>query len=297
MGKVYEALNRAQNQESDFDLFDEAEDDAEEEQEEPVEQESRPEKFNFMRYSLGTTSLVTQRRTGHGRSAAALMARLPALPGRELTVNAGRMDPHLVAFNNSDPRASQQYNKLALSLISKAAERGLKRVLVASAQHGEGRTSVTLNLACALARARQRVLVVDCDLLNPSVMRALGLNAELGMQEAFEQNLSPGAAAVAIRPYGFNVLPATRAVDNPTLMFAAPGFWKMLQAFDADHDFILFDSSPLATGAELSLLVRYTHTTLLVVRAGHTSSADLGKAITPFAQDDILGVVINRAKV
>jgi len=294
MGKVYEALNRSQNQEPDFDLFE----DADEEQGEPVEQqEVTPEKFNFMRYSLGSTSLVAKERIGQGRSAAALMARSLALPGRELTVNLDRIDPHLVAFNNRDPRASQQYNKLALSVISKAAERGFKRVLVASAQAGEGRTCVTLNLACALARARQRVLVVDCDLLNPSIMRALGLNSEIGMQEAFEQGRSPGAAAVAIRPYGFNVLPSTRAADNPALMFAAPGFWKMLQAFDADHDFILFDSSPLATAGELSLLVRYTDTTLLVVREGQTSSADMAKAISPLAQDDILGVVINRSTV
>jgi Mrp family chromosome partitioning ATPase len=292
MGKVYEALSRAQNREGDLDLFDEVE----EEQEESGEQEPAPEKFNFMRYSLGTTALVARDRNGRGRSPAALMTRPMTLPGRELTISTERIDPHLVVFNNRDPRASQQYNKLALALISKAAERGFKRVLVASAQEGEGRTCVTLNLACALARARQRVLVVDCDLLNPSVMRALGLRSELGMQEALEQELPPGAAAVAIRPYGFNVLPATRPVDNPALMFAAPGFWKMLQAFDADHDFILFDSSPLATGGELSLLVRYTHTTLLVIRAGHTSSSEMAKAITPFAQDDILGVVINRAK-
>jgi Mrp family chromosome partitioning ATPase len=293
MGKVYEALNRARSQDGDLVLFD----DCEEEQEGSVEQEPTPEKFNFMRYSLGSTALVAKDRIGRGHPAGALMARSPTLPGRELTISTARLDPHLAAFNNHDPRASQQYNKLALTLISKAAEMGLKRVLVASAQKGEGRTCVTLNLACALARARQRVLVVDCDLLNPSVMRALGLHSDLGMQEAFEQELPPGAAAVAIRPYGFNVLPATRPVDNPALMFAAPRFWKMLQAFDADHDFILFDSSPLATGAELSLLVRYTHTTLLVIRAGHTSSSEMAKAMEPFAQDDILGVVINRAKV
>jgi Mrp family chromosome partitioning ATPase len=293
MGKVYEALNRAQDQEGDFDLFDEVE----EEQEVSAEQEPTPEKFNFMRYSLGRTSLVAKERIGRSRPAAALMARPPALPGREFTISAERIDPHLVAFNSRDPHAVQQYNKLALTLISRAAERGLKRVLVASAQQGEGRTCVTLNLACALARARQRVLVVDCDLLNPSVMRALGLHSDLGMQEAFERELPPGAAAVSIRPYGFNVLPATRPVDNPALMFAAPRFWKMLQAFDANHDFILFDSSPLSTGGELSLLVRYTHTTLLVIRAGQTSSSEMAKAITPFSQDDILGVVLNRARV
>lgn len=249
-----------------------------------------------MRYSLGAASTATQDRTNKGTATAALVQRSPSKPGRELTIDPKRIDPHLTAFHNFNPRASQEYNKLALSLISRAAERGFKRVLVASAQSGDGRTCVTLNLACALARARQRVLVVDCDLLNPSVLRLLGLHCAIGMYEAFERGMLPGAAAVAIRPYGFNVLPTTRPVGNPTELLAAPGFWKMLQTFDADHDFILFDSSPLANGSDSSLLVRFTDTTLMVIRAGHTSSTQMARAIAPFAQDDILGAVINRTR-
>lgn len=290
MGKVYEALTRSKNESDEVEIVDYLD----EEQEDEAQREPAPEKFHFMRYSLGTTSTVANDRTTRV-AAAGLVPRAPARPGHELTINLERVDPHLVAFHNFDPKASQQYNKLALTLISKAAQRGFKRVLVASAETGEGRTCVTLNLACALARARQRVLVVDCDLLNPSVLRVLGLHAELGMYESFDRTLPPSAAAIAIRPYGFNVLPTIRPVDNPAELFAAPGFWKMLKTFDTDHDFILFDSSPLATGGDSSLLVRFTDTTLMVVRSGNTSSAQMAKAIAPFAQDDILGVVINRA--
>ncbi|PYT04174.1 MAG: hypothetical protein DMF60_16050 [Acidobacteria bacterium] len=290
MGKVYEALSRAENEGDELDLFDDVEDEREDE----TGQQPAPEKFHFMRYSLGATSTVARDRIKRASPTAALAPRSPGLPARELTINPERLDPHLVSFNNFDPKASREYNKLALTLISKAAQRGFKRVLIASAQPGEGRTCVTLNLACALARARQRVLVVDCDLLNPSVLRVLGLHSEIGIYEAFDREMSPAAAAIAIRPYGFSVLPTTRRLDNPAELFAAPGFWKMLKSFDGDHDFILFDSSPLTTGGDSSLLVRFTDTTLMVVRAGHTSSADMAKAITPFAQDDILGVVINR---
>jgi Mrp family chromosome partitioning ATPase len=292
MGKVYDALSRAQN-EDEIDLFDEVED----KQDPSAEEDSPSEKFNFMRYSLGATSIVARERARPGVATAALAPRSLARPVHDLTVNPESLDPHLVAFKNSRSPASQHYNKLALSLISRVAERGFKRVLVASAQHGEGRTSVTLNLACALARARQRVLVVDCDLLDPSVMRLLGLNVEIGMYEVFERGMPPGAAAVSIRPYGFNVLPTIRPVENPAVLFAVPGFWKMLQSFDADHDFILFDSSPLCNGGDSSLLVRYTDTTLLVVGEGQTSSAQMAKAVASFAQDDILGVVINRASL
>src|SRR6185503_18865501 len=268
MGKVYEALNRASRGDDVFDLVDDI-DLLEEENAEGEEREEQPEQFNFMRYSLGGSALVTRppatgahRPTGVRPPAAALV-RAKAQPGRELTVSAERIDPHLVSFYNFDPRASQQYNKLSMSLISKAAERGFKRVLVASAQEGEGRTCVTLNLACALARARQRVLVVDCDLVNPSVLRLLGLHCEIGMYEAFERKMHPTAAAAVIRPFGFNVLPTTRPVDNPAELFAAPDFWKMLKTFDAAHDFVLFDSSPLATGGDASLLMRFTDTTLM----------------------------------
>lgn len=291
MGKVYEALNRARNEVEELDLFDDAEDVQQDE-----DQDAAPERFNFMRYSLGATTASSGDRTTHTASSAALAPRSNVLPRRELTVDLARIDPHLSAFHNFDREASQEYNKLALTLISKAAQRGFKRVLVASAEEGEGRTCVTLNLACALARARQRVLVVDCDLMNPSVLRLLGLHSDLGIYEAFDRHMPPGAAALSIRPYGFNVLPTTRKIDNPAELFAAPDFWKMLKTFDADHDFILFDSSPLNTGGDSSLLVRFTDTTLMVVRAGHTSSAQMAKAIAPFAQDDILGVVINRSE-
>jgi Mrp family chromosome partitioning ATPase len=299
MGKVYEALNRAQGESRESDCseieFDYADIDVEDERKIRNARSSRDdEPFNFLRYSLGASSIFEKDQMKREAAASALARRSQAQPSRELTVDFSRIDPRLAAFYNFDRQASEQYNKLALTLISRAAERGFKRVLMASAHHGEGRTTVTLNLACALARARQRVLVVDCDLLQPSVMRMLGLNCEIGIAEAFADGMPPGAAAVRVLPFGFNVLPTRKRLDNPVEMLAAPGFWKMLQMFDAEHDFILFDSSPLLEIGDSSLLARFTDTTLMVIRAGRVNSAEMAKAVTPFAQDDILGVVINR---
>jgi Mrp family chromosome partitioning ATPase len=309
MGKVYEALNRAQGEVVELDPFDELEEeqayleaDLEEEQA-YLEQDQEPSaeqmpvpvsgKFNFMRYSLGATSVADRDRPRHNPEAA--LVRTKFQPGRELTVNPGRLDPHLVSFYNADPRASDQYNRLALNLISRSAERGFKRVLVASAGRGDGRTCVTLNLACSLARARQRVLVVDCDFSNPSVMRTLGMDCDLGLVESFERGIPPSMAMVKLNPYGFSVLPTCRPVSNPAQLLAAAGLWKMLKSFDADYDFVLFDSTALLDAVDSSLLVRFTGNTLLVVRAGATSSSQMAAAIAPFSQDDILGVVMNRA--
>jgi Mrp family chromosome partitioning ATPase len=290
MGKIYEALTRSENEGESRETRSVDAKDGSQLDDQP------PEKFNFVRYSLGASSIMDKDRAKREAASQAISRRSLSQPGREVTVSPDRIDPHLVSFYNFDRDASEQYNRLALTLISRAAERGVRRVLVASAQHGEGRTSVTLNLACALARAKQRVLVVDCDLLQPSVASKLGIDCEMGMAEAFRGGLSPGAAVLRILPYGFNVLPTSKRVENPVEMLAAPSFWKMLQTFDLDHDFILFDSSPLLTMGDSSLLVRFTDTTLLVVRQGHTSSSQMAKAVSLFSREDILGVIINRAR-
>jgi Mrp family chromosome partitioning ATPase len=252
-------------------------------------------RFSFLRYSLGDGSILDQG-VRQASSAPALTRRSTALPTREATLDFSRIDPHLSAFFGNDRRASEQFNKLALTLISRAAERGFKRVLVASANHGEGRTTVTLNLACALARARQRVLVVDCDMMRPAVLERLGLVAEIGLVEAFRGRLQPGAAALRVQPFGFNLLPCRQRLENPVELLAAPGFWKMLQLFDADHDFILFDSSPLLEMGDATLLAKFTDTTLMVAQAGALKSAELARAIAPFTPEDLLGVVLNRIK-
>ena len=57
----------------------------------------------------------------------------------------------------------------------------------------------------------------------------------------------------------------------------------------------LFLSSPLLTTAAAKLISAVTDATLLVIRAGKTSSTQMARAILPLKQEDLIGVVLNRA--
>ncbi|HEX8183469.1 MAG TPA: CpsD/CapB family tyrosine-protein kinase, partial [Blastocatellia bacterium] len=221
--------------------------------------------FDFVDYSLNAPSATEIERVQQEIAASSLTRRSEVKPAREINLDVTRIDPHLVTFYDFDPRASDQYNQMATALISAASERRLRRVLIASAQPGEGRTCVTLNLACALASAKQRVLVVDTDLRKPSVMRLLGLEAEVGIAEALAQELPAGAAAVKVQPYGFAVLPVRERVEHPAQLLASPSFRQMLGDFEPDYDFMLFDSSPLLSTGDSTLLTRLTDATLMVI--------------------------------
>lgn len=292
MGKVYEALKRAEKEKQPiFSAFGAKTGQA---RRASAARQNNGE-FDFVDYSLNTPPASNIEHTDEDKSTSVFTFGSASRPAREAALDVTRIDPHLVTFYDFDPRACEQYNKLAAAMISSSTERRLKRVIITSVHSGEGRTCVTLNLACALAGAKQRVLVVDTDLYKPSVLRLLGIEAEVGMAEAVAQESTAGEAAITIQPYGFAVLPTRERVDNAAQLLASPVFRNMLDAFDADYDFILFDSPPLLGSGESNLLRRYTDATLMVIRSGKTSSRHLEKAIASFSEDNIVGVVINRA--
>ena len=226
---------------------------------------------------------------------AAVKLRQTAYPAHEVELNPGRLDPRLVAFHDFNPQAIAPYNRLVVSLISAASSRELQRVLIASAQYGDGRTSVTLNLAAALARAGQRVLVVESDFLRPSALRLLGIDAETGLSEAIAKGLAPSQAMMWLQPIGFNLLPTRAPAENTAELLASPIFEVMIQMLRPEFDFILFDSAPLLAVADASLLELHTDATLLVIRQGCTSTSQMAKAVALLNEERLLGAVINRA--
>jgi polysaccharide biosynthesis transport protein len=292
MGKVYEALERAQREEQQRNRsalpFSNARKPAVVEAHEPARQ------FDFIDYSLNALP-VEELAERHQQEATAALARHSMVePDTEVTLDLSRIDPHLSMFFDSNVVTCEQYNKLAISLISEKDERLLKKILVASAQRAEGRTCVTLNLACALARARQRVLIIDADLHRPSLLRFLGIEADNGLTDVIRQNLSPGQATIRVLPFGFDVLPTREQLNNPAEILTAARFREVLTMLEEEYDFILFDSSPLLEANEANLLVRLTDATVFVIRAGKTTSTQLGKAVASLTQDHLFGVVLNR---
>ncbi|MGH9853581.1 MAG: tyrosine-protein kinase family protein [Blastocatellia bacterium] len=255
-----------------------------------------PEPDDFRRYALVEPGLEAPSRSGKliRVDSTAVQLRQPIHPANEASLALGWLDPRLVAFHDFDPHAIAPYNRLVISLISMAASRKLQRVLITSAQFGEGRTSVTLNLAAALSRARQRVLVVDTDFIRPSALRLLGVDVEIGLAEAIAKGLPVGQAMVRLQPIGFNLLPTRAQVENSAELLASPVFEAMIRMLRPDYDFILFDSAPLLAVADASLLELQTDATLLVIRPGYTSTSQMAKAVALLNEERLLGAVLNR---
>jgi Mrp family chromosome partitioning ATPase len=214
-------------------------------------------------------------------------------PASTVDLDRDQLAPHLAAFHEFDSHASSRYTDLALSLMAVARERAYRCILIASALPGEGRTSVTLNLAASLARANQRVLVMDCDLARPQLGRMLGLEIPIGLPEVVANAVEPESALIRVLPSDFHLLGIPEQNWNSMEWLTTPGFEEVLRFFNRFYDIILFDSPPLLGRSDALLLKQLADATLLVIRQGQTRSDQLARSMALFNKSDLCGVVLN----
>ena len=163
---------------------------------------------------------------------------------------------------------------------------------VTSAVPGEGKTTVALNLALAAYNAGRRVLLVDCNLRDPTLTRA-ALPDGAAVAPGF------GLSCAIQLADGFDVLPASPDNTIPGAELPDQLLLKAMLAEARDaYDLVVVDLPAILPLAELRSVIRQIDSVVLVTRWGSTTSLQIERALTRLADTDrLLGVVLNRVKL
>ncbi|MEM8724294.1 MAG: AAA family ATPase, partial [Pseudomonadota bacterium] len=163
-----------------------------------------------------------------------------------------------------------------------SSDAAARRILVCSPLPGEGKTYCAINLAIALATERDvEVVLVDADVLNPSVASRLGIDAGKGLMDTLvDDNAHPERLAIGTDIDGLYVLPAgsSSARDAEYLASARTGEVLDRLTRGAPNRFVIFDTPPALAASPAAELAAHVGQALLVVRADETSRAALEDA-------------------
>ena len=206
------------------------------------------------------------------------------------------LDEKLETIHREHSFVSEQFNSLKVKLREAAAGKGIRVITVSSAQPEDGKTLVTANLAAALSKdPGRRVIVIDCDLRNPSLHRILGTSAEPGLLGFLENDF--------LQPYCYMrrfekmyLLTAGGIAENPVELLTSDKMMRLLAYLKTEFDTILLDSPPFLPITDAQILTSLSDALLLVVRSGKTSYGNLEKAYGNVDKEKLLGVVLNDVK-
>ena len=171
------------------------------------------------------------------------------------------------------------------------------RILIASANPGEGKTYCAVNLALSIAAEKDNeVLLVDADFAKPSVLSALGLPAGPGLMDALaDPSIAVEDCIMGTDIAGLFVLPAGQMTDSDTEWLASARTARLFEALSAasPNRLIVIDSPPALAASPASELAMHVGQTLVVVRADSTGEAALKDALSLLSGCEDMKLLLN----
>lgn len=231
------------------------------------------------------------------------LTQLPTLAGIAEIKTPG--DDKLVTINQPRSPASEAFRVLRTAIQYAWIDESNQIILVTSAAPGEGKSTISSNLAVVLAQAGPRVLLVDTDLRRPALHSIFGLSNKRGLTsmllrykgdedddglDSLVENMVQETVVEGLQLLACGPLP-----PNPSELLGSNKMRKVLDVLTDRYDFIILDSSPVLSVTDAAVLGAQANGTLLVVRSGRSRKEAVRQAAERFRELNarILGSVLN----
>ncbi|RXG99153.1 polysaccharide biosynthesis tyrosine autokinase [Bradyrhizobium zhanjiangense] len=187
--------------------------------------------------------------------------------------------------------------KVAVDLNSIVRE---NRVLaVTSTLPNEGKSTLSTNLAQLIAHSGAKVILVDADLRNPSLSRALRPDAKIGLVDVVAQKAQLQDVVSHDPQTGLAVLSAgtTSKLLHTNEILASKAMHAVVSLLRSKYDYVVLDMPPMAPVVDVRVTSSFVDSYVFVVEWGKTKTDVVRHNLrnAPEIHDKLLGVVLNKA--
>lgn len=190
---------------------------------------------------------------------------------------------------------TEAYKSLRTNVLFSLAKEGCRKIMITSPLAGEGKSTVSSQLAASFAEMGASVLLIDCDLRRGKSHRLFEIKRSPGLANVLAGFSDVNTAVSKTQIENLFVLPAGAVPPNPAELLASPRMQALVSEFEKSFDYIILDTSPVNVVSDALPLVKLADGVLVVARQNYTDQDDLTRAIEnlEFVEAKILGIVLN----
>lgn len=187
----------------------------------------------------------------------------------------------------------ESYKNARSNIMFSLSAEDQKVFAVTSYSKGDGKSTVSSNLAISFSKMERRVLLLDCDLRRPNVHNifklenTIGLSNVIGKMAEFEDVVHRNVLPC------LDILTSGTIPPNPSELICSPRFEKLIERLFEEYDYIIFDTPPIGVVADALLLKDLLAGFVIVLRERSTTHGDIQNLLesVKLADSKILGFI------
>lgn len=223
-----------------------------------------------------------------------LLSVIPAFGKSEKQGDPEQSDSMVVVRDVPRSPTSETYRMLQANLKFLSSDKDVQVVTVTSSVPQEGKSTVSANLAAAMAQSGRKVLLIDADLRSPSQHKIWDLLNDAGLSNVLvgQAQLTKAIKQVMVN---LHVLTAGITPPNPIALLDSKRMASLIKKFSDKYDFVIIDTPSLSVAVDAPILGKMTDGILMVVRPGMVDSGNAAAAKEFLKQSGqtVLGQVVN----
>lgn len=169
-------------------------------------------------------------------------------------------------------------------------------LMITSVMENEGKSTIAVNLALAMAKKSKRVLLMDCDFRKPACYKILECPWRgFGTVDVATGRAEMQDVIVRMKETELYLLLERKGMRGNTEIAGSQGMAELMKEVRKYFDYVIVDTPPMSVASDAELFMELVDASLLVVRQNYVTAEGLNRAVASLnsARSRLLGCVVN----
>lgn len=193
---------------------------------------------------------------------------------------------------------AEQFRTIRTNIDFMSVDSQVKALAFTSANISEGKSTVTANVAIAMAQSGKKVLLIDADLHRPTMHQTFEVNNQVGLTTILTSASEEIYMDEVVKPNvipNLSILTSGPIPPNPSELLSSNRMRAFLENVTQHYDMVIFDMAPILEISDSQVLAGEMDGVVLVVRQGTTQKLAIKRAVEmlKISKTRILGYIMN----